>query len=212
MQEPVKIASKRFPDIELKVIEGHFVTPNSHISHYMDMTTMKTRQKNATNIAKAMAENYNATTVVDTIICMDGTEVIGAYLADELSLGGIISKNTHKTMYVVSPERDSTGQLIFRENNAFMARDKNVLLIMGSITTGKFLTNTLNSINYYGGKVVGVSAIFSAITKYQGMPIYAVFSSADVPSYCSYPPEECELCKKGIRVDGLANGYGYSRI
>ena len=212
MQDPVRIASKRNPDIELKVIEGHFVTPNSHISHYMDMTTMKTRQKNAANIAKVMAENYNATTVVDTIICMDGTEVIGAYLAEELTNGGIISKNTHKTMYVVSPERDATGQLIFRENNVFMAKDKNVLLIMGSITTGKYLTNTLTSINYYGGNVVGVSAIFSAVAKYQGMPVYSVFTSADVPAYSSYSPEDCELCKRGIRVDGLANGFGYSRI
>ncbi|MCR5716387.1 MAG: orotate phosphoribosyltransferase [Lachnospiraceae bacterium] len=212
MLEPVKIASKRYPDIELKVIEGHFVTPNSHISHYMDMTTMKTRQKSAANIARAMAENYNATTVVDTIICMDGTEVIGAYLAQELTNGGIISKNTHQTMYVVSPEKDVTGQLIFRENNVFMAKDKNVLLIMGSVTTGKFLTNTINSINYYGGTVVGVSAIFSAVTKYRDMPICAVFTSADVPDYCSYAPEECALCKKGVRVDGLANSYGYSRV
>ena len=86
MLEYTKIYSKKYPDIALKVIPGHFVTPNSHINYYMDMTTMKTRQSEARAVAMAMSQSYMATTVIDTIICMDGTEVIGAYLADELSI------------------------------------------------------------------------------------------------------------------------------
>ena len=43
MQTYTKMRSRKFPDVIMKVIPGHFVTPNSHINYYIDMTTMKTR-------------------------------------------------------------------------------------------------------------------------------------------------------------------------
>lgn len=101
----------------LKVIPGHFVTPNSHINNYIDLTTMKTRQSEAVEVAKAISETYASSTIVDTIVCMDGMEVIGAFLADRLTRAGIMSMNQHKTIYIVRPEFDVTGQMIFRENN-----------------------------------------------------------------------------------------------
>ena len=84
MQTYTKMRSRKFPDVIMKVIPGHFVTPNSHINYYIDMTTMRTRQSEAKAAARAMASTYAATTIVDTIVCMDGMEVIGAYLAEEL--------------------------------------------------------------------------------------------------------------------------------
>ena len=41
---------------------------------------------------------------IDTIVCLDGCEVIGAFLASELSRSGVLSTNAHKTIYVVTPE------------------------------------------------------------------------------------------------------------
>ena len=114
MQSYTKMRSRKFPDVIMKVIPGHFVTPNSHINYYIDMTTMKTRQSEAKAAARAMASTYAATTIVDTIVCMDGMEVIGAYLADELTQAGVMSMNAHKTIYVYSPEFDNRGQMIFR--------------------------------------------------------------------------------------------------
>ena len=37
----------------------------------------------AQEVAKSLAGDYVNSTVVDTIVCMDGTEVVGAYLAQE---------------------------------------------------------------------------------------------------------------------------------
>ena len=53
---------------------------------------------------------------IDTIACLDGCEVIGAFLASELSRSGVLSTNAHKTIYVVTPEFNSNGQMIFRDN------------------------------------------------------------------------------------------------
>ena len=55
-------------------------------------------------------------TVVDTIVCMDGTEVVGAYLAQEFEKRGFRNTNLHDTIYVVTPEYNANNQLIFRDN------------------------------------------------------------------------------------------------
>ena len=52
MKELIKIHSKNHPNIELKAIHGHFVTPSSHINYFLDMTTMKTRLSEASTAAK----------------------------------------------------------------------------------------------------------------------------------------------------------------
>ena len=41
------IFSKKFPEIKLRVIPGHFVTSHSHINYYIDMTMTKMRESEA---------------------------------------------------------------------------------------------------------------------------------------------------------------------
>ena len=111
----MKILSKN-GSVPLKLIHGHFATNHSHINCYLDMTTLKTRQSEAQLAAQALVGHYVATTIVDTILCLDGTQIIGAYLAQELSRAGFISINAHQTIYVITPEFDSNGQMLFRDN------------------------------------------------------------------------------------------------
>jgi len=212
MLQYTKVYSKKHPDIALKIIPGHFVTPNSHINYYVDMTTMKTRQAEAKAVAGAMSKAYIATTIVDTIVCMDGTEVIGAYLADELSKAGILSMNQHKTIYVVTPEYDQLGQIIFRDNMTMMVENKHVLLLLASMTTGKTVNRAIEGINYYGGNITGVSAIFSAGTSVAGHTINSLFDKSDIPDYISYNPESCKMCQEGHKITAICNGFGYSEV
>ena len=212
MQEMKKITSALYPDITLKLIPGHFVTPNSHINYYLDMSTLKSRYNEAEAVARAMSVNYSATTVVDTIVCLEDCKVIGTCLAQELTKSGVLSMNAHKSMYILSPEYNGSGLIIFRENNIPMIKDKNVLLILASATTGETISKAASAINYYGGKVVGVSAIFSAANKIKDMPIHSIFTVADIPDYKTYAPEKCLMCRDGVVIDAFANGFGYSRI
>ena len=85
---------------------------------------MKSRCAEAQRIASALAANYEASIPVDTIVCMDGLEVIGAYLAEELTKAGVLSMNAHQTIYVITPEFNSTGQMIFRDNYEPMINGK----------------------------------------------------------------------------------------
>ncbi|MDO4407547.1 MAG: orotate phosphoribosyltransferase [Eubacteriales bacterium] len=212
MQNYRKMRSPRHHDVIMKVIPGHFVTPNSHINYYIDMTTMKTRQNEAKAAANAMSEVYVASTVIDTIVCMDGMEVIGAYMADELTRAGIMSLNAHKTIYIMSPEYDLSGQMIVRENNQMMVRGKHCLLLLASATTGQTIARATESINYYGGTIEGISAIFSAVSKVMDRPVHALYTTADLPDYMSYQPSKCRMCQNHEPIDAICNGFGYSRL
>lgn len=207
-----KIQAKTDSNIVLKVIPGHFVTPQSHITHYLDMTTMKTQRREAQQIAEALSTKYEILTPVDTIVCLDGLEVVGAFLAEALSKAGVLSMNAHKTIYVVTPEFSPAGQMMFRDNLRPMIAGKNVVLLNGSITTGKTLQNRVESIWYYGGRLQGVSAIFSAIRKVADIDINTIFDKSDIPLYETYKQEECPLCKRREKIDALVNSYGYSEL
>ena len=81
----IKVPSKANSTLHLKVIPGHFATSHSHINYYIDITTMKSRLSEASLAAKIIAQKYSTSTLVDTIVCMDGCEVIGALLAERLA-------------------------------------------------------------------------------------------------------------------------------
>ena len=212
MNAYTKLESKNNSNLILRVVPGHFVTPNAHTNYYMEMTQILRRQSEAKAVAKAMSEFYTNSTIVDTILCLDGMDVIGAYLADELTRAGILSTNAHKTMYIISPEFDSAGQMFFRENMETWIRNKNILILLPTASTGSSITKAAQTVLYYGGKVSGVSAIFSAVNSIDGYPIFSLFKTSDLPDYHVYKHKDCPLCKAGVKVDAIVSGKGYSRI
>ncbi|MCM1122281.1 MAG: orotate phosphoribosyltransferase [Eubacterium sp.] len=212
MQEMIKISSKDHPNIELKAIPGHFVTPSSHINYFLDMTNLKTRLSEASMTAKELSSQIVASMVVDTIVCIDGSEIIGAFLAEELTRAGIYSRNAHQTIYIVTPEYSAVGQMLFRDNYLPMIKDKNVLLLLATATTGKTVTKAVQTLTYYGATISGVSAVFSAANSVMGIPINSLFTTADIPDYRTYSSEDCALCKEQKPIDAFANAFGYSKI
>ena len=212
MQEPIKIPYKSNANVVLEAIPGHFVTPNFHVNYFLDMTNLKYRLDEASATAKALSEQITVTTVVDTIVCIDGCEVIGAFLAEDLTKAGTYSMNSRSTIHIITPEFTNSNQIMFRENFVPMIKEKNVLLLLSSATTGKTILKATQILGYYGASISGVSAVFSAANSVMGIPIKSLFSISDIPDYRTYAPEDCALCKEGASIDALANGFGYSRI
>lgn len=198
--------------ISLKVSQGHFATTSSHINYYIDLTTLKARASEASAVATSLSHEYIASTIVDTIVCIDGTEVIGAYLADALTKSGIMSMNQHETMYVITPEVNSFGQLTFRDNVIPMIQNKHVMLLLATATTGQTTEKAIECIQYYGGTIAGISAIFSAIDNVQGYDVHSIFHAKDIEGYSSYNSHECPFCKAGVALDGLVSAGGLSEI
>ena len=66
----------------LRLAHGHFATNHSHINYYIDITYQKTRLSEARDTAYQLESNFINDTPVDTILCLDGTAVLGTCLAD----------------------------------------------------------------------------------------------------------------------------------
>ena len=199
-------------NVPLRYAKGHFATNHSHINYYVDITYQKTRLSEAKDVARQLAAGLNNMTLVDTILCLDGTAVIGTCLAEELTNRGFRSINEHRTIYVLEPEYNANSQMIFRDNNKPMIRGKHVLVLMASMTTGFTAKRSIEAIGYYGGYVAGVAALYSAVRDTGGYPVASVYTLADLPDYASYDYRECPYCKQGIPLDALVNSFGYSAL
>jgi len=194
--------------IKIDIIPGHFATNHSHVNYYIDMTKIKTHHKMAKRCADVLASKFSGTPV-DTIVCLEGTEMLGAFLAESLSANGL---NIGADIRVVTPELNSNSQMIFRDNIQSTIWGKNVLLLISSASTGKTIARSEECIKYYNGTLNGIASIFSAITEANEMPIHCVFDDEEIPKYITCSTADCPMCKNGLKVDALINSYGYSKI
>ena len=125
-----------YSEIPLRIAKGHFTTSHSHINYFIDITFTKHRLAEARQAARELAVKYRSSEYVDTILCLDGTEVLGACLAEELISEGIKTENEHNTLYVITPETTTGNMQIFRENIAHLIRRRRILILAASVTTG----------------------------------------------------------------------------
>ena len=211
MIQLVKLPVKR-GNAPLRIAKGHFVTNHSHINYYVDITYQKTRLSEARDSAYQLVSNFVNDTPVDTVLCLDGTAVLGTCIAEELTKSGFRTINAHETIYVVEPEYNANSQIIFRDNTQGMIRGKHVLVLMASVTTGYTAKRALEAISYYGGTVAGVAAIYSAVDQVEGYPVKSVYTIQDLPGYASYDYRACPYCKAGRKIDALVNSFGYSQL
>lgn len=200
-------------DLFLRASKGHFASTHSHSNYYIDVAAQKSRLSEAKAVAKEICRNYNYNTrIVDTILCLDGTEVIGTCLAEELTKHDFMNINAHQTIYVVTPEMTGSSQLILRDNIVPMVKDKHVLVLAVSVASGNTVKNAIEAVRYYGGEVVGIGSIFATTEEIAGHQVDSVFNPNDLPDYFSVPSHECPLCKDKVKIDALINCYGYSKL
>ena len=211
MASEFKITTRN-PELFLRVKKGHFATRNSHTNYYIDVTTQKFRMSEAKAIAKEIVSFYRSNTIIDTILCLDGTEVIGAFVAQELTDASFMNLNAHQTVYILSPEYIGNGQMIFRDNTSPMLKDKHVLILAASVTTGKTALSAIDAVTYYNGHIVGVSSIFATVSECDGYPVTSIFNPHDLEDFQSFKPHRCPMCQNGEKLEALVNSYGYSKL
>ena len=206
----MRIKSRENPNLEISVFRGHFATRHSHNSHYLDITCMKHEYGMAADAAGILVQHYIYEKQIDTIVCMDGSEVIGTFLAGRLAKNDRFSVNSGRNVYVVTPEYDSNGQLIFRDNLTPMISGKDVLILISTVNSGKTARRAVECVLYYGGRVQGIASVFSTLALVEEIPVYSLFTPADIPGYATHSLKECPMCRAGQKIDALSNSYGFS--
>ena len=208
----VTVPSRVDGRISINIIPGHFVTSHSHINYYIDLSKIKHRHDIARLAATALADHYIGKAAVDTIVCMEGTESICAYLAALLADNAGKTEGQSGEISIVTPEYNTSGQMIFRDNLQRMIWGKKILLVLASVTTGKTVNRALECVRYYGGEVVEISALFSAIPSLHDIPVSALFTHEEIPDYRTYALHECPACREQKKIDAMVNSYGYSKV
>jgi len=200
-------------NLHLRVARGHFATNSSHSNYYIDVAAQKSRLSEAKAIAHELCRNNKySNSIVDTILCLDGMEVVGTCLADELTKNDFVNINAHQTVYIVTPEIINGSQIIFRDNIVPMIKGKHVLITAVSVASGNTARSAIEAIKYYGGEVVGIASIFATSDKCEGYGVNSVFNPKDLPDYFSGPAHSCPLCKEGKKIDALINCHGFSKL
>ena len=209
--EVIKISTKN-PDLVLRVVKGHFATSNSHSNYYIDVAAQKSRLSEARALADELCSYYRHNTIVDTILCLDGMEVVGTCLANRLTREDFVNLNAHQTIYIVTPESTNSSQLLFRDNIVPMIEGKNVLVLAVSVATGRTVQTAVDAIRYYGGNVAGICSIFATVDECAGLPVKSAFNPKDIPDYICVPAKDCPMCKRGEKIDALVNYHGFSKL
>lgn len=209
--EKVEITTDN-PQLKLEIYKGHFATAHGHSNYFIDIANNKANLNQARAVAKELAKEYKNTTLIDTILCLDGMEVIAACLASELTKGDYANMNNGREIYIVTPEHNSGSQLFFRDNTAPMINNKFVLVIAASVATGFTVKSAVESVNYYGGKPVGIASIFATVESLDGLKVKSVFNPHDLPGYKTTLAHDCPMCKNGEKLNALVNSFGCSQL
>ena len=138
-----EIHARNANKVKIGVIPGHFATNHSHVNYYVDMTAVKTSSAIAREAASLLAQEYMMGTNIDTIVCLEGTEMLGAFLAQALSDASIPILNAGHDISVITPELNASNQMIFRDNTQKKIWEKHVLLLMASVSTGKTINRAV---------------------------------------------------------------------
>lgn len=193
-------------EVSVRIIAGHFATKHSHISHCIDMTGVKSQLNSARAAAKLLSQPF-LNTPVDTIISLERMKMVGAFMASDLAASGI---NLNQNIAVISPEI-TNDKMLLRDNFLPYVKNRHVLLLTASATTGKTLISALEGIAYYGGTAVGAATVFGGEFDCS-VPVVKLFGVENLQGYSSYNPVTCPLCRQGVKVDAVVNSYGYSKM
>ena len=108
----IKVESQKNRRLSISIIPGHFATSHSHVNYYIDMTSVKCMHLMAKEAAAELATAF-VSVPVETIVCLDGTEIIGAFLARAIAGSSLAGINRDQSIAVITPEINPSNQMLF---------------------------------------------------------------------------------------------------
>ncbi|MBQ1684480.1 MAG: orotate phosphoribosyltransferase [Clostridia bacterium] len=206
----VTVPAKGNRRIKLTIYPGHYATSHAHVDNYISMTEVRTSSTMTAETADELAKVFKYMQI-DTIICLEYTQNIGAMLANVLT-SGRREVNSGNDIHIITPSINSNNQLTFTSDTQPFVTGRNVLILLSTISTGRSLSRAQECVGYYGGKLVGIGAIFSAIDESDGIPVHSIFQPSDLGSYNNYHSNECPYCKAGRKLDGFITTGGLTEL
>jgi orotate phosphoribosyltransferase len=208
--EFLTVASQKNPKITVRVMTGHFATSSAHRSQYIDLFELMSSASAARDAARELVVPYRTNTPVDAIVYMDNTEILAAFMADELLQAGM-SLNAGNEILLLSPMVDSGGHFVFHQSVQEKIKNKNVVLVVALLSTGATVSRIEECLAYYGCNLVGISAIV-CVSDVEGKVVHSLFDASDVPDFHFYELADCKMCQAGMKIDAIIGKEGYTKL
>lgn len=197
-----KVVSTKIQGLALKVLPGHFKAGQAHVNAYLDMTDLKTGESETRALGTWLAKQYTPSTLIDTIVCLEDTDRVGACLTEALIKAGFQSMDLHKTIYTAHPQRDEKGELTIPKDQQHMIMDKHVLVLFSVIASGQAAEQDLECLRRDGAQISAIASLFSELSSLEGISVTTAFDAADLPFYSVYAQEDCPYCQTGVKLLG----------
>ena len=165
------------------LLEGHFLlTSGRHSNRYFQCAKVLQYTDLNTQICEKIAAHFR-NSEIDTVIAPAlGGIIVGQEVARQLNKKFIFA------------EREQTALTLRRGFS--LAENEKVLVCEDVVTTGGSVFETIEIVKSLGAKVIGVGFIVDRSNGKVNFG-YPQFSALKVDAI-SFPPDECELCKKDI--------------
>jgi orotate phosphoribosyltransferase len=165
------------------LLEGHFLlTSGRHSSQYFQCAKVLQYTNYNTQICEKIVAHFNYTEIDTVIAPALGGIIVGQEVARQLNKKFIFA------------EREQTALTLRR--GFLLVENEKVLICEDVVTTGGSVFETIEIVKSFGAKINGVGFIVDRSNGKVSFG-YPQFSALRVNAV-SFPPVECELCKKGI--------------
>lgn len=174
-------------------------TAQEEISMNFCISTRELRlsAKLAKEAARALAQPYHTGALVDLILCEEGCEAVGAFLAAELGGGSVLSLNRGSDIHI-GTLRLSEQETCTREE--LPLRGKSILLLTDLLMSPKRARRAADYILGSGAALSGVCALFGVPGEVEKRKIQCLFEASDLPGFYTWR-EENGLSDGPLRSD-----------
>jgi orotate phosphoribosyltransferase len=214
ISKPFIVKLEKNPVVSIEVTPGHFSTGYYHTNFYINVSRLKSNVLAAQDVARELVIPYKSSIMVDTIVCLEKTRVLGAFLGRELLTHGTGIMNDDGDIHVLTPMYDhEKNTCIFYDNEIDWIANKNVIVLTTTVSSGRSLYGVLKCLKRdLGANIRGISALFVYSDSVRDENINSLFTTEDIPGYNVYNAEGCALCKADQKVDALICSEGYKKI
>lgn len=185
------------------ITDSHLVgTSGRHMPAYINKDSLLPHTKQVSEIGKLFADkfkNKNIEVVVSPAVAGIPFSQWTAHHLSKLYKREVLSVFTEKT--------PDNGQIFKRGYNA-VVKNKRVLAIEDTTTTGGSVKKVVDSVKKAGGKVVAVCVMINRDSKLvNSKSVGAPFFALGVFKIPSYDEKDCPLCRKNVPINTTV-GHG----
>lgn len=182
---------------------GHFVgVSGRHMDAYINKDALFPHVGEASLVGKMFAEK-NKNSNIDVV----AAPALGGIILAQWTAHHLL-KIKKKEVLAVFTEKTADGGQVFKRGYGPLIKNRNVLVIEDSTTTGGSVKKVVDAVRNAGGRVIRVCVMVNRDPKIVNKKtIGAPFSALAVYRIKSYEEKDCPLCKKGMPIN-MSIGHG----